>query len=261
MYLEHWGLQEKPFENTPDPRFLYPSAEHREALQKLTYSIREEKGCSLLTGEYGCGKTILTRAMVNGLDHDVYDIALINYPIFDRLNFLKEIMYQFGSEHTDGNRIELFRGLSQFAFENVQRQKRNLLIIDEAQLIEDREVFEEMRLLLNIQLEDRFLLSIVLVGQPELREKVMEYPQLEQRIALKFHLHRFDYQDSVNYVHHRLKIAGGQAEVFAEETLYLIYKISYGVPRRINNICDQCLLEGFERKVEKIDPEIIRAVL
>lgn len=261
MYLEYWGLKEKPFENTPDPRFLYPSAEHREALNKLTYGISEEKGCLLLTGEYGCGKTIVARTLVGSLDEDACDIAMINYPIFDRATFLKEILYQFGQDEGEASRVQLFRKFSQFAYENVEQQKKTLLIIDEAQLIEDSGVFEELRLLLNIQLEDRFLLSIVLVGQPELRERIMEYPQLEQRIALKYHLHRFDYEDSASYVRHRLQVAGGDPGVFAEESLYLIHKISYGVPRRINNLCDQCLLLGSQEQVERINPEVIRAVI
>lgn len=261
MYLEYWGFRDKPFENTPDPKFLYPSEEHLEAVQKLTYAIQEEKGCALLTGEYGCGKTIVARAVLKSLDESVYDIALINYPIFNRVDFLKEVMFQFGQNGSADSRVQLFRQLSEFTFENLRQQKKTLLLIDEAQLIDDPEVFEELRLLLNLQLEDRFLLSIVLVGQPELREKIMEYPQLEQRIALKYHLHRFDFDDTAKYVAHRLSIAGGSPGIFNEEALYLIHKISYGVPRRINNICDHSLLEGCNRKVKEVEPAIVRLVL
>lgn len=261
MYLEYWGLKQKPFENTPDPRFLYPSREHREGLQKLLYSVSDKKGCALLTGEYGCGKTILLRTIVANLNADRYELALINYPIFTNIEFFKEILYQFGKEKTSDSRLELFRELSNLLFTSVQQGKWNLIIIDEGQLIEDPAVFEELRLLLNLQMEDQFLMTILLVGQPELRERIMEYPQLDQRIAVKVHLHRFDHEDTVRYVEHRLRVAGSEAKIFAPETLYLIYKISYGVPRRINNLCDLCLLEGYNRQSKTVDAEILKHII
>ncbi|HEY3127853.1 MAG TPA: AAA family ATPase, partial [Acidobacteriota bacterium] len=154
MYLEYWGLKEKPFENTPDPKFLYLSGEHRECLKRLLYAISDHKGCALLTGEYGCGKTVLVRTVVDSLDPKQYDLSLINYPIFAPGEFLREIMHQFGVETTPGSRLELFHRISQYAFENVKKGKQNLIVIDEAQLIEDAQVFDEIRLLLNVQLED-----------------------------------------------------------------------------------------------------------
>lgn len=261
MYLEHWNLKERPFENTPDRRFLYPSDNHREALQRLLYAISSEKGCAMLSGEYGCGKTVLVRTVVNELDLESYEIALINYPFFDRHTFLKEVLHQFGQDAPDKHRVELFRDLSELLYENVAQGKKNILVIDEAQIIDDPEVFEEVRLILNIQLEDRFLINILLVGQPELRERIMLYPQLDQRIAIKFHLHRFNHENSAQYVQHRLKVAGVEREIFTEEALYLLYKISNGVPRRINNIADLCLLEGSARKAEQIDGEIFKHIV
>ena len=178
MYLEYWGLKEKPFENTPDPKFLYLSGEHRECLKRMLYAISDHKGCALLTGEYGRGKTVLVRTVVDSLDPNQYDLSLINYPIFAPGEFLREIMLQFGVETTPGSRLELFHQVSQYAFENVKKGKQNLIVIDEAQLIEDAQVFDEIRLLLNVQLEDRFLNTVFIVGQPELRERIMQYPQL-----------------------------------------------------------------------------------
>ncbi len=261
MYLNYWRLHQKPFENTPDPRFLYPSLQHREGLQKLLYAIGGDKGCALLTGEYGCGKTILVRTIVQNLDEEYFDVGLINYPIFDRDNFLREIAAQFGEDCDDCSRVQLFRHLSRFFYDNVERNRRNVVVIDEAQLIDDPQVFEELRLLLNIQLEDRFLLNILLVGQPELRERIMGYPQLDQRIAVKFHLHRFDHKETVHYIRHRLEIAGCQQSVFTPEALYLIFKVSNGIPRRINNLADLCLLQGANSRVERINEEIIKRVL
>lgn len=261
MYLKYWNLKEKPFDNTPDRRFLYPSENHRDALQKLLYAISAEKGCAMLSGEYGCGKTVLVRTVVNELDLSNYEIGLINYPFFDRATFLKEVVQQFGRSPAEGSRVEMFRELSQLLYENVLQGKKNLLIIDEAQIIDEPQVFEELRLILNIQLEDRFLINIVLVGQPELREKTMLYPQLDQRIAIKCHLHRFDHENTAGYVLHRLKVAGSERDIFSEEALYLIYKVSNGVPRRINNVADLCLLEGSMRKVDQVDGDIFKYII
>ena len=260
MYLEHWNLREEPFKNTPDWRFLYPSPNHQSSLQKLQYGLANEKGAAMLTGEYGCGKTVLTRAIANTLHRDHYEIALINCPFFDRESFLREVCFQFGYDPDGRSLSGLFRELSQLFFENVSHGRKNILIIDEGQIIEDPQVFEELRLLLNIQLEDRFLINILLVGQPELREKIMRYPQLDQRIALKCHLHRFDYKNTANYVAHRLKVAGSARELFKTEVLYQIHKISSGVPRRINNVADMCLLEGANRKVSVIDEQILKYI-
>lgn len=261
MYVEYWGLKEKPFENTPDQRFLYPSENHKEGLRRLMYAIENEKGCAMLSGEYGCGKTVLVRAVVSSLDLNQYDVALINYPFFDRLSFLKEVCHQFGRDPDDKSRVELFRELSQFFFDNVAQGKRNLLVIDEAQIIEDPQVYEEIRLLLNIQLQDRFLVNVLLVGQPELREKIMLYPQLDQRIAIKWHLHRFDLENTENYVRHRLKVAGATREIFTEEALYLIHRIANGVPRRINNVADLCLMEAARREMKMVDGDVFKYVL
>lgn len=262
MYLEHWGLQEKPFENNPDPRFLYPSAMHTEGLNRLLYAVREHKGLALLTGDYGSGKTILMRSVVETLDPTQYDVGLINYPIFAPREFLQEILAQFGKEaKTNGTRLELFQQVCNFAYENLKAGKHNLLVIDEAQLIEDSQVFEEVRLLLNMQLSDTFLTGILLVGQSELRERLMEYPQLEQRISVKCHLHQFDQEDTKQYIRHRLKIAGLRREIFAPNAYHLIYRTSRGVARRINNMCDLSLLEGATSEAKMISEKIVQRVL
>lgn len=261
MYLEYWNLKEKPFENTPDRRFLYPSDNHKEGLQRLLYAITHEKGCAMLSGEYGCGKTVLVRTVINHLSVEEYEIALLNYPFFDRTTFLKEVMHQFGQNPDDRPRAELFRSLSEFFYDRTAEGRKNLLIIDEAQIIEDPQVFEELRLLLNIQLEDRFLINILLVGQPELREKIMLYPQLDQRIGIKTHLHRFDHENTASYILHRLKVAGADREIFNDEALYLVHKLANGVPRRINNVADLCLLEAATREMPRVDGTVFKFIV
>lgn len=258
MYLEYWGLKEKPFENTPDPRFFYSSKMHTEALSRILYALTNNKGCVLLTGEYGCGKTALVRKVIEALDPDRYELALINYPIFSSNEFLREVLFQYGEDNVAGTKLELFHRVSAFGYDRMQKGKQNVLAIDEAQLIEDPEIFEQIRLLLNLQLEDKGLMSIFLVGQPELRERIMAYPQLDQRIGVKYHIHYFAQDDVIAYVRHRLRIGGATREIFTTDAYVAIARMSHGVPRRINNICDLCLLDGSTTRVEMIDESIVR---
>jgi len=260
MYLDYWNLKEPPFENTPDPRFLFASKQHREALSQLFNALREEKGCALLTGEYGCGKTHLIRTVVQNLDASHYEVALIDYPIFQGEEFLEEILRQFGQGDEVPNRNDCFQELLRFFYRNLARKRRNILIIDEAQIIDDPKVFEELRSLLYLQLEDRPLLNIHLVGQPELLEHLKDHPNLDERITTKFHLERFDDQDTAGYIKYRLKVAGCDREVFSDAALYLIHAISRGIARRINNLCGLCLLEGANQQIQMVDHEIIKQV-
>ena len=258
MYLEYWKLREEPFANTPDPKFFYASSTHREALERFLYGINSYSGCVMLTGEYGCGKTFLARTVLDGLDPDAHEVALINFPLFTTTEFLQEILVQQGKEAPNGSRLALFHRISALAFENLQKGKQLLVVIDEAQLIEDAEVFEAIRLLLNIQLTDRILITIFLVGQPELRERIMAYPQLEQRIRVRYHLHHLNHDDVVGYIRHRLKVAGLERDIFTPEAYFVISRISHGVARRINNLCDQLLLDGAKRGVAMIDDQSIK---
>jgi len=260
LYLEHWGFQEKPFENTPDPKFFYSSRMHTEALTRILYALTNNKGCVLLSGEYGCGKTAIVRKVIESLDPGVYEVALINYPIFSPNEFLREVLFQYGIEVKPGTKLELFHRVSAFGYENLQKGKQNVLVIDEAQLIEDAEIFEQMRLLLNLQLEDRGLISIFLVGQPELRERIMAYPQLDQRIGIRYHIHYFGHDDVVGYIRHRLAIAGVKHEIFTPDGYSAVSRTSHGIPRRINNICDLCLLEGASAGVRLIDESIVKNI-
>jgi type II secretory pathway predicted ATPase ExeA len=233
---------------------------HAEALSRVLYAITDHKGLGLLTGEYGCGKTALVRKVIESLDPDLYEIALINYPIFSSDEFLREVLFQYGVESTSGTRLELFHRVSAFAYENLKKNKHNVLVIDEAQLIEDPEIYEEMRLLLNLQLEDRGLISILLVGQPELRERLVTYPQLDQRVNVRYHVQYFNTDEVVAYIRHRLRIAGVARDIFTTEAFVAIGRDSHGVPRRINNICDLCLLDGCATRVQMIDESIVKRI-
>ncbi|MCF7810904.1 AAA family ATPase [bacterium] len=266
MYLDYWKLKQKPFENTPDPDFFYFSPEHEEAYIRFKYAISENKGAILLTGDYGCGKTTLIRLLVSELDPERFRIAILNHPRGDINDLLKAILIEFEeplespifkTDSTDA--IE--RRIGERLIESFEEKTITLLIIDEAQLLKSDHIFEEIRLLLNFQLNDRFLINIFLVGQPELRDHVNKLPQFEQRLYCKYHLHVLDLNETTNYINHRLTVAGLDRSVFTSEAIRLIYQNSKGTPRRINNICDLSLLFGSSQKVEMIDTDIIQSVL
>ena len=260
MYEAYWGLKEKPFENTPDPHFLYHSPKHEEALIRLIYAIKERKGAALLTGEFGCGKTVLSRVLLEELDTGKYKVVFIINPQITAFEFLREIISQLGAEDIPHRKIDLLSVLKDLLQRNLDIGKETVIIIDEAQLIEDKKIFEELRLLLNLQLNKRFLLTLLLLGQPELREKINRIPQFKQRIPIRYHLSTLDEKETEKYIIHRLQIAGRAEKTFSEEALKLIYRQSRGFPREINNICDMCLFIGFGKKVNEIDEGIVREV-
>jgi general secretion pathway protein A len=263
MYVEYWGLKEKPFENTPEPRFLYHSSLHEEAFSRMLYAIRERKGGAMLSGEYGSGKTLLSRALMQELSEERYQVALIFNPRLKPMEFIREIIYQLGGDSASISKSKLLHILNEILYNNHNKNKDTILLIDEAQAIESLEIFEEIRLLLNFQLNNAFLLTMILLGQPELREKVMMIPQLDQRLAIRYHLYGLDEKETKNYIDHRLGIAGLTKEktIFTDGAVKLIYESSLGIPRKINNLCDMCLLIGFGTKANKIDEAITREVV
>lgn len=257
MFLSYWGLKEKPFENTPDPRFMYYSVKHKEALLNLLYAVNENKGAALLTGDVGCGKTLIARTLISRLDPQEYEVGLITNPRLDVDDFIKEILFQFGLETDSGSKINLLHAFNDFLFQNSRIDRNNVLIIDEAQLIIDRLILEEIRLLLNFQLDDRFLLTIILIGQPELTRTVRSMPQLDQRIGIRYHIEHLSQEDTYSFIIHRLRIAGREAPIFDEDAVRHIYEYSKGIPRKINNICDLCLVMGVARNLKIIDRNVV----
>lgn len=262
MYEKYWGLKEKPFENTPDIRFLYNSRKHEEALMRMLYAIKEEKGAAMLTGEYGSGKTLLSRVIINELiKNRIYEVALITYPGLPSTQFIQEIIYQLEGLNVEGSKSVILHRLQDRVYKNFSEGKKTIIIIDEAQIIKDKETFEELRLLLNFQLNNKFLINLLLIGQPELSQKINDIPQLEQRLGMKFHLTALNRNESEEYINHRLSVAGRQEPIFTKEVLDLIYDYSKGLPRKINNVCDIALLIGFGRELKEIDKELIKSVI
>jgi len=258
LYLSYWGLKEKPFENTPDPRFMYYSIKHKEAMLNLLYAVNENKGAALLTGDIGCGKTLLARALISQLDPAEFEMALVAYPRLDEDDFIREILYQFGQESNSQGRLSLMHQFNEFLYNTAKKGKKSILIIDEAQLIKNDMILEEIRLLLNFQLNDRFLLTLILIGQPELEDKLRKMPQLDQRIGIRFHIDHLSFEDTQNYIAFRLKQAGRTEPIFNEQAVSYIYQYSEGIPRKINTICDLCLVMGVARNLERIDENVVR---
>ncbi|MDI6641548.1 MAG: AAA family ATPase [Elusimicrobiota bacterium] len=262
MYEEYWNLTEKPFENTPDPKYFYRSSQHEEGLAGLIYVVREGKGAGLLTGIYGCGKTLLCRALMKELEQDVYKVALITNPRLDDVEMLRMIAYSLGAPELPTRKADVLIGLEQILKNNLSDGKKTVVIIDEAHVIEDRNIFEEIRLLLNFQFEDKFLLSLLLIGQPELKDKIENIKQLNQRIATRFHLGALTRKETAEYVLHRLKIALKEdRKIFTDDSLPFIYERSGGIPRRINQICDATLLIGYGKSAKIIDRELIKETI
>lgn len=261
MYNEYWKLKEKPFENTPDPRFIYYSSKHEEALSRMLYCIREKKGAGMLTGDYGSGKTLLSRILLKELSSDRYCDVLIFNPVLSPLEFLREIAYQLGRDNVPDNKVDIIHALNGILYDNYSKGKDTVILIDEAQAIINDEVFEELRLILNFQLNNAFLLTLILLGQPELSKKISAIPQLTQRVAIRYFLSGLDETETYGYIRHRLSIAGRSEEVFNEAALGFIFRASQGLPRVINNICDMSLLVGFGAKKSIIDEAIVREVI
>lgn len=261
MYLDYWKLKEKPFENTPNPKFLYHSSEHDEAYIRLLYCIKNLKGAAMLTGEYGCGKTLLMHTLVQKLPKEKYNIAYLTNPRWTALELIEEILFQLNIKKKSNERLELLHSLNSYLINAFKQEKHTLIIIDESQVITNKETFDELRMLLNFQFNDRFLITLFLVGQPELKKQIKELPQLDQRIAVRYHLKKFDLNDTKNYINYRLAKAKSEKAIFTDGAIKLIQKYSEGTPRRINNICDLSLLLGFGQKLEQIDDQHVQSII
>ncbi|HKI86811.1 MAG TPA: AAA family ATPase, partial [Thermoanaerobaculia bacterium] len=245
MYNSFFGFRESPFNITPDPRFLFLSNRHQEAYNHLLFGIQERKGFIQITGEVGAGKTTVCRAILEQLDEQ-YHTALILNPVLTSTQLLRTVLKEFGLS-PKRDRVSCLEALNRFLLEELSAEREVVLVIDEAQDLSS-ELLEQVRLLSNLETDQRKLLQIVLIGQPELRQKLEAkgLRQLRQRITVRYHLTPLSPDETVRYIEHRLRVAGGDARpIFSRWAMNRIHRYSHGVPRLINAVCDKTLLCGY----------------
>jgi general secretion pathway protein A len=263
MYTSFFGLNEKPFSITPDPRYLYMSERHAEALAHLIYGVKESGGFIQLTGEVGTGKTTLVRSLLQQLP-DFADVAVVLNSQLSRVEFLSSICEELHLELPEQrNSIKaLTDALNVYLLKNHSQGRRTILIVDEAQNLRV-EVLEQVRLLTNLETAKQKLLQIILIGQPELRELLArnDMRQLAQRITGRYHLEPLTRDETTAYIEHRLKVAGAIGPIFSTAAKRELFRLSGGVPRMINVIADRALLGAYTVEEREVTPELVRAAV
>jgi len=261
VYEGYWELREKPFRKTPDPRYLFLNETYEEALERLLFAI-EEMELALLTGEVGSGKTLLTRALVDRVG-ERYEAAMILNPRLPPRQFLHTVAVELGVEEPRFHSNELLDQIHERLLALHEQDRAALLIVDEAHLIPGKSTFEEIRLLTNFQLDDGNLIAILLVGQPELRGRLRHrtYRALTQRVGVSFELVPLSVEDTRAYLAHRLTVAGAQRLLFDDEAVGRLHAAAAGVPRLLNHLATQALIEGMARGLEEVDGAAVAAVL
>ena len=263
MYNDFYGFHEAPFNITPDPRFLFFSDKHREAFNHVLFGIRERKGFIQITGEVGAGKTTVCRAILAELGPS-YKTALILNPMVTATQMIRTILSELGLEPKKQDRTEYLEILNRFLLEQAGQGNDVVLLIDESQDLEP-ELLEQVRLLSNLETDQRKLLQIVLIGQPELREKLnrKELRQLRQRITVRYHLAPLNRFETERYIVHRLRVAGAEngRPKFSPWALRTIHKYSGGVPRLINAVCDKALLYGYVNATYELRARAVRQAI
>ncbi|NOT00832.1 MAG: AAA family ATPase [Phycisphaerales bacterium] len=259
MYLDFFGLNEPPFNNTPAPRFLYPARGHAAALRHLVYGVEHRRGFILLTGDIGSGKTTLCRALLEQLRGRCRTALILN-PALSESQLLRAIVHELGLKPPRGDRLALREALTACLLEEAAAGRDVVLIIDEAQHLNCR-LLEQIRLLSNLETDDRKLLQIVLAGQPELADRLADprLRQLRQRVTVRFHLGPIGADETEAYIRHRIHVAGGNGRPgFAPEAVRDIHENARGLPRLLNALCDMSLLAAFGRGEECVGIEHVR---
>jgi len=263
MYESYWGLTETAFGLTPDPRFLYLSRGHEDALMMLHYAVSRNKGAAVLSGDIGLGKTTVSRKLLEILDPVQFRVVLIVNPILTPTQMLQEILTQLDCPVTSKNRQVLVQQLHLTLLGLYEKGRRAVLLIDEAHLIRSAASFEELRLLLNCQMNDQFLISLILLGQTELRKKVQKVPALEQRLAVRHILRPLDVQETGEMILFRLRVAGytGEKSPFTPDAIYQLHLATGGTPRLVSQLADNALILGMAQKVKMIDAFLMHDVI
>jgi general secretion pathway protein A len=269
MYEDYYGFVEKPFSLTPDPKYLYRSESHAQAFELLHYGIRRREGFVVVTGDIGTGKTTLCRAVLDQLDRKVFTALVLN-PFIAEDDLLRLILQDFGVVSRDEikrgrlagvSRQELIETLNDFLLSLLPLRATALLIIDEAQNL-PRPVLEHIRMLSNLETDKEKLLQIILVGQLNLKDvlRTPELRQLDQRVSIRYNLRPLTGEETAAYVAHRLTIAGGGSVVsFTPKALQAVHRITTGIPRLINLVCDRALLAAYSERAQRVTPDMVRS--
>lgn len=261
-YLQFYDLSQEPFSNAPVSRFYYSSAQHAQALMRLTHAVSNMKGLAILVGDIGAGKTTLARRMLDSLPESEYEAALLVI-IHSGITagwLLKRIALQLGVENPSEEKLTLLSQLFQRLVQIYEQGKKAVVLIDEAQMLSTREIMEEFRGLLNLEVPERKLLSFVFFGLPEIEENLKLDPPLAQRVALKYRLEPLNAESTEAYVRHRLKLAGAARVPFTAGALKRIHQHTRGTPRVINTLCDNLLFEGFVARARELDERMVDRV-
>jgi general secretion pathway protein A len=260
MYESYYGLTKNPFTVTPDPEFLYLGENHREALAQLLYGVKEKKGFIVITGEVGTGKTTLIHCLLNRLDgNSQTKTAFVFNPKLNVDDFFRYILKDMGLQANGETKGDYLHTLHRYLLEAYQRDERVVVIIDEAQGL-NPDLLEEVRLLSNFETSKSKLIQVVLVGQPELNKTLsrFEFRQLRQRINMRFHLPALSKKETQEYIEKRLRVAGARGPLFSDGATNEVYRRSKGIPRLINILCDNALLNGYALDRKKVDEKIVR---
>lgn len=262
MYTKFFGFKSKPFEITPDPKFLFLSESHKEALAHLTYAVRERKGFTVITGEVGTGKTTLVQSLLGRLDGSARTAYIFN-PKLSATDLLHSICEDFGMKSPKRSKGQYISQLHKFLLDCYARNENVVLIIDEAHIL-DPNLLEEIRLLTNLETPKSKLLQVILIGQPELDDTLNspEFRQLKQRVSLRYHLQPLNQDETREFIRRRLRIGGvTDPDMFTSKAMKRIFRYSKGIPRLINIVCDNALLRGYANDQKVIGQKIIRDVI
>jgi type II secretory pathway predicted ATPase ExeA len=261
-YLDYFELTQEPFSNAPVSRFYYNSAQHSQALTRLMHAVSYMKGLSILIGDIGAGKTTLARRMLDSLPESEYEAALlvIIHSGITANWLLRRIALQLGVENPAQEKLALLSQLYQRLLQIYESGKKAVVLIDEAQMLETRELMEEFRGLLNLEVPERKLISFVFFGLPEIEKNLKLDPPLAQRVALRYKLEPFTAESTEAYIKHRLRLASCPRMPFTPEALLAVHQRSGGTPRVINSICDNALFETFLAREQTISEKLIHRI-
>jgi type II secretory pathway predicted ATPase ExeA len=261
-YLEYYGLKEHPFSNVVDNRFYYNSPQHSNALVKLRYAVDTRKGLAVVIGDIGTGKTTLARLFLEELDENKYEAALLMvvHSTVSAEWLLKKFAMQLGVSDIKEDKVEILSQIYKRLHEIKEEGKKTVVMLDEVQILVSKGIMEEFRGLLNMEVPEGKLVNFIFFGLPEFDNILSLDKPLRQRVAVKIRLQAFSEEDTRNYIDHRLSVAGCKKKIFTENALKLIFQYSKGVPRLINTVCDNALLESFLLKTDSIDDQTIKTV-